>query len=326
MSSAPTSIRPVRPSDRTAVLSTVRAADLLPEEGVSEVAAELDALLSDGPAAGAWLVDASATTDATGIDVAGVAFYAPERMTDGTWNLLMLAVHPNNQSQGRGSALVQAVEQDLRERGARLLVIETSGVPAFIGQRRFYERLGYCQQGWIEDFFEADDAKVVYAKVLDTQRVDRSGASSVRVAAPSDLAGLTQLAVAPYSEDGCTSAPDTLAGNLQALVASHAARVALVADPADGALIAFAVTSTSFGLENGLIAELEDLYVAPEFRRRGVGTLLVEDAATWASQRGCTQLEVVIAPNGRDVEHLHRYYDALGFGDDGRQIRSRNLA
>ncbi len=86
------------------------------------------------------------------------------------------------------------------------------------------------------------------------------------------------------------------------------------------------MTTTSFGLENGLIAELEDLYVAPEFRRGGVGSLLVADAATWASDRGCTQLEVVIAPNGRDVEHLHRYYAALGFADDGRRIRSRNLA
>jgi aminoglycoside 6'-N-acetyltransferase I len=31
-------------------------------------------------------------------------------------------------------------------------------------------------------------------------------------------------------------------------------------------------------------------------------------------------LEVVIAPNGRDVSHLERYYEARGFVDRGRRI------
>lgn len=160
MTSTPSDIRPFEPSDREAVLATVRAAELLPDEGVAEVAGELDAQIAGEPGAGEWLVDRVAS------GVAGVAFFAPERMTDRTWNLLMLAVHPDHQGQGRGSALVRAVERDLRSRGARLLVIETSGVPDFAGQRQFYTHLGYAQQGWVEDFYADGDAKVMFAKPL----------------------------------------------------------------------------------------------------------------------------------------------------------------
>lgn len=53
-------------------------------------------------------------------------------MTEGTWNLYLLAVHPDHQGRGRGSALVHHVEQDLRSAGTRVLLIETSGVPELI--------------------------------------------------------------------------------------------------------------------------------------------------------------------------------------------------
>lgn len=80
-----------------------------------------------------------------------------------------------------------------------------------------------------------------------------------------------------------------------------------------------------FGLENGLIAELEDLYVQPDHRRRGVAALLISDSADWALLRGAKHLEVVIAPHGLDVSHLHAYYDKLGFRDEGRTLRTRSL-
>jgi aminoglycoside 6'-N-acetyltransferase I len=90
-------------------------------------------------------------------------------------------------------------------------------------------------------------------------------------------------------------------------------------------VLAFAVTTTSFRLENGQIAELEDLYVIPTARRRGLVELLLDDSARWARERGCRQLELVIAPNGLDVAHLHWYYLGRGFTDEGRRLLSRPL-
>ena len=88
---------------------------------------------------------------------------------------------------------------------------------------------------------------------------------------------------------------------------------------------AFAVTTTSFGLESGLIAQLEDLFVQPASRRTGLGSRLVDDSVQWATIRGCTHIEVVVAPNGRRVDHLYDFYAAFGFADEGRRLRSRPL-
>jgi ribosomal protein S18 acetylase RimI-like enzyme len=96
----------------------------------------------------------------------GVAYCAPERLTDGTWNLLMIAVHPDKQRQGRGAALIAAVEQQVAARGGRIVLVETSGLGSFEGQRALYKRLGYAEEARIRDFYEPGNDKVVFWKSL----------------------------------------------------------------------------------------------------------------------------------------------------------------
>lgn len=98
--------------------------------------------------------------------VAGLSYAAPERMTVGTWNLLLIAVDPQRQRAGIGAALIAALEQMLILRGARLLLIETSGLPEFEGTRAFYRRLHYCQEARIANFYQAGEDKIVFAKAL----------------------------------------------------------------------------------------------------------------------------------------------------------------
>lgn len=148
--------------------------------------------------------------------------------------------------------------------------------------------------------------------------------AELRVARRADLSGLRRLAEDFYREDGFGTEPDVLATNLAHLIDFDATLVAVI-EEADGALGGFAVTTTSFGLENGLVAELEDLYVVPHRRRQGLATRLIEHSAAWAHGRGCRKLAVVIAPNGLDVRHLHRYYEARSFVDEGRTLRTRTL-
>jgi aminoglycoside 6'-N-acetyltransferase I len=146
---------------------------------------------------------------------------------------------------------------------------------------------------------------------------------AVCAAGPDDLVAVLPLAVAFYAEDGFATGEHALRSNLAVLLASPTARVAVVHSPLQ--LLGFAVTTTSFGLENGLIAELEDLFVIPAARRRGVAGQLIDDSVAWARQQGCQHLELVIAPNGRDVGHLFDYYRAHDFQDDGRRLISRPL-
>lgn len=146
----------------------------------------------------------------------------------------------------------------------------------------------------------------------------------MRPAAAGELDVVLALAVAFYAEDGFDTPEAGLRTNLAALMVGDAARVA-VAEVDGAAVVGFAVTTTSFGLENGRIAELEDLFVVPDRRGGGVGAALIEDSVAWATGAGCAHLELVVAPNGQDVDHLFEYYRRRGFVDEGRRLLEREL-
>lgn len=147
--------------------------------------------------------------------------------------------------------------------------------------------------------------------------------AELRNATPTDADVLVRLARAFYDEDGFATTTDELARNFTLLLDADNAHIALA--EVDGSAVAFALSTTAFILESGLVAELQDLYVTPQARGRGIGSALIEDSASWARSRAATKLEVVVAPNGRDVSHLESYYASRGFVDDGRRVIARGL-
>lgn len=101
----------------------------------------------------------------------GVAYVAPERMTEGTWNLYLIAIHPEYQRQGRGIALLHHVEQVLASRGERVLLVETSGLESFEYVRSFYRKSAYDEEARIREFYKTGDDKIIFRKALvKTQR------------------------------------------------------------------------------------------------------------------------------------------------------------
>ncbi len=142
--------------DLPALRAVVDATALFPSELLDGMAADYLAGAGDD----AWLT----VDDGTG--PAAVAYYVPEPMTEGTWNLRLIAVHPARQGQGLGAALMTHVERALAARGARVLLVETSGAPGFARTRGFYRARGYDEEARIREFYQAGEDKVVFRKAL----------------------------------------------------------------------------------------------------------------------------------------------------------------
>lgn len=153
-------IRPTTPADATALLAMANAIGLFGPDELEEVGTMLATHFDNSDNEDFWL------TDDDGGPV-GVAYCAPERMTEGTWNLLFIAIHPDHQGQGRGTALLRHVEQTLAARGERLLLVETGA--SLEQTRALYRKCGYDEEARIRDFYKAGDDKIIYRKVLVAQ-------------------------------------------------------------------------------------------------------------------------------------------------------------
>jgi ribosomal protein S18 acetylase RimI-like enzyme len=94
----------------------------------------------------------------------GYVCYGATPGTDRTYDLYWIAVHPQFQGEGGGSRLLGEVERRLREREARMLVVETSSRDESGDTRRFYEVRGYTQAARITDFYAPGDDRVIYTK------------------------------------------------------------------------------------------------------------------------------------------------------------------
>ncbi|NEU74663.1 GNAT family N-acetyltransferase [Hassallia byssoidea VB512170] len=153
-------IRPTTPDDTTALIAIADAIGFEPNEleELSEMLSDYFGGDSDGDRF--WITD-----DDNG--PVGVAYCEPERMTDRTWNLQLIAIRPDRQGQGRGATLLRYVEQTLTARGGRVLLVETSGLPDFERTRAFYAKSGYEKEARIRDFYAQGVDKVVFRKVLN---------------------------------------------------------------------------------------------------------------------------------------------------------------
>lgn len=153
-------IRLTMPDDVTDLMVLSEAIGLFEPSQTEELAQMLDQHFNgETESQDLWFTD-----DDDG--VVGVAYVAPERMTEGTWNLYLIAIHPERQRQGRGVALLSHVEQVLASRGERILLVETSGLESFEYVRSFYRKSGYDEEARIREFYKAGDDKIIFRKVL----------------------------------------------------------------------------------------------------------------------------------------------------------------
>ncbi|MBV6633329.1 MAG: GNAT family N-acetyltransferase [Alphaproteobacteria bacterium] len=152
-----TQIRPVTSADIIGLKTLIEAVALFPTEMLDDmIAGYLDGMANDF-----WFTACDADDRPLGF-----GFCEPERMTVGTWNLLAIGVMPDHQGTGIGGRMISYLEQQLRAKAGRVLLVETMGTPEFERTRQFYHRSGFTEEARIRDFYEAGGDKIVFWKQL----------------------------------------------------------------------------------------------------------------------------------------------------------------
>ena len=150
-------IRPIQPEDLTALKTVIDSSELFPSELLEDmISGNFQGTAPDE----IWLTTEIEDQPKT------VAYCAPEKMTEGTWNLYLIAVHKDQQGKGLGKAMMDHIENLLAEKGQRVLIVETSGLPDFELTRKFYDQCGYTREAVIRDFYQEGEDKVVFWKKL----------------------------------------------------------------------------------------------------------------------------------------------------------------
>lgn len=95
-----------------------------------------------------------------------IGYCVPEKLTDGTYNVLAIGVTPNSQRKGIAREMMHYIEQVIKHKNGRVLIVETSSDDAQMGARIFYKQIGYTQEAVIRDFWKEGEDKIVFWKKL----------------------------------------------------------------------------------------------------------------------------------------------------------------
>lgn len=150
-------IRPTKQDDIAALQEVLNGTELFPSEVLPEM---VSSFLSDDDNSDIWL-----TCEVDG-NAMGFCYAVPEELAEGAWNMLAIAVLPTEQGGGCGGAITKHLEAELKERGQRILIANTSGVGDFADTREFYRKNGYSEEARIRDFWAEGDDKIVFWKSL----------------------------------------------------------------------------------------------------------------------------------------------------------------
>jgi GNAT superfamily N-acetyltransferase len=97
--------------------------------------------------------------------------------------------------------------------------------------------------------------------------------------------------------------------------------VSLLARDDDGEAVGVLTLSETFAIyAGGHYGVVEEMYVRPSFRGKGVGRALLEEAVTVAADRGWPRLEVT-APEDDADGGAARFYEQGGFRFSGNKLR-----
>ena len=97
-------------------------------------------------------------------DIRGYVCFGKAPLTDAVYDLYWIVVHPAYGNRGIGSSLLLQAEEEMTQRQARLLLIETSSTPPYETPRAFYRKHGYREMARLQDYYREGDHKIIFGK------------------------------------------------------------------------------------------------------------------------------------------------------------------
>lgn len=149
-----------RPGDGPQILSIAANAGVFTPEEVAAVQELWEDYLQNGEEVYSFRVCRE------GGKVLGFSCHGRHDLTERTYDLYWIATDPSARRRGVGRALLRRVEEEVRQAGGRLIVVETSGTPAYASTRAFYRSCGYELEAVVHDFYHAGDDLVIFTKHL----------------------------------------------------------------------------------------------------------------------------------------------------------------
>jgi len=146
----------------------------------------------------------------------------------------------------------------------------------------------------------------------------------IREAVSSDAATLMGLYIDFFREDGISGEALKIQENVEVMMAD--ARAHMVVAVEGERIVGFSSGSLSFGVEFGWAVELEDIFVQPAFRGRGIAAQLFDSVLNWGRANGASQALLVITPEAEGAQGLRAFYTCRGFTDSGRVTMYQKLA
>jgi ribosomal protein S18 acetylase RimI-like enzyme len=95
-------------------------------------------------------------------DIAGYICYGPTPMTEGTWDVYWIIVSPRKRRSGIGKKLLQGAQGEIRARGGRRIIIDTSMQASYRPARALYESCGYRVIATVPNYYKARWHRVTY--------------------------------------------------------------------------------------------------------------------------------------------------------------------
>jgi D-alanine-D-alanine ligase len=152
-------IRPLVNGDKGRLLDILAACQMFRRDEIDVAEEIINDAMRDGENG-----DYRVLVAETGGQPVGWSCHGRVPLTDATFDLYWIAVHPEYQRQSMGRMLLAEIERQLTQASGRWLLAETSSTSPYEKTRGFYERAGFSIVGDVADFYRAGDGRITYGK------------------------------------------------------------------------------------------------------------------------------------------------------------------